>query len=157
MCTECPNSFCATHIEGNTFDVDGLVYCCDHDDVLEEATTSSTSSHVSDSQSELEDKPEKPPETKKTKNKKRESAQDRKRSVNSSDKEETGVKKPRQSTGRKSSSDTDGKDGKTTKFTNVVVTPTKNSADDPLAVPPMFDDSDEDEFSDLVIDIPTIL
>ena len=35
LCTECPNSFCKSHIEGNIFDIgDGILLCSDHDDIL---------------------------------------------------------------------------------------------------------------------------
>ncbi|XP_059149000.1 histone-lysine N-methyltransferase NSD2-like [Physella acuta] len=45
-CSECPNSYCAAHIEGNMYKVDGLEICSDHTDLIENSSQSLDSSSV---------------------------------------------------------------------------------------------------------------
>ncbi|CAH1785103.1 unnamed protein product [Owenia fusiformis] len=40
LCIECPNSFCKSHLEGNTYQFpENKLYCSDHDDIINEMLT----------------------------------------------------------------------------------------------------------------------
>ena len=148
MCVECPNSFCQEHTEGNLVEIDGQLYCSDHDDVTEGTSSSCASSVASSDVDEDRENGEA-----KTKALLKESL-DKKRTVpkKESTQNPQGIKKPRKSSdaGSKKGNGAGG-EGKNSKKGNS--TAVVNSTP---VVTPMFDDSDEDQFNDLVIDIPTI-
>lgn len=134
MCTECPNSFCATHTEGHIKEVDGAAVCSEHDEVSSSGASSDTQSDDGGEDSNGQAR---------TKAILKENLI-RKRSLNTKQEEEAtagGSKKPRkQSVGE--SKKGEGKRG-------------KSAGGNLLAVVPMFDDSDEGS-DDLVIDIPAV-
>lgn len=163
MCQDCPNSFCTSHLEGNLVEVDGFLYCTEHDDLDSISCASSVTSSEPDDEckktaSKDDGKASGPngyhsnsttkPDTKGKKKGKSDNipAQkaitnlDRKISLNKKD------RKRRDSGSSKSSREEKNEPP-----------PQKSSGKrDPLAVGPMFDDSDDDRFDDLVIDIPIL-
>lgn len=185
MCQECPNSFCQNHTEDNLVELNGLLLCLDHDDT-EVNSSSCASSIVSDSQSDTGEANEtltettaensnhstassrengkgetsKPLEAKKavktmSKNlpavnipHKAITNLDRKRSLNKKD------SRRKRQLGGNETIEVGGKKGR--KADCVEGRKVNGVKIDPLAVAPMFDDSDDDGFSNLVIDIPQI-
>ncbi|XP_062572179.1 histone-lysine N-methyltransferase NSD2-like [Saccostrea cucullata] len=133
MCAECPNSFCATHTEGHIKDIEGVSVslCMEHDEVTSSSCASSDTQSDEDSNGQA-----------RTKAILKENLV-KKRNLNTKPEEDQGAggsKKPRkQSVGEPKK--TEGKRVK--------------PAGNPLAVAPMFDDSDEGS-DDLVIDIPAV-
>jgi hypothetical protein len=137
MCAECPNSFCTAHTEGHIRDIEGMLVCTEHEQ--DELVSSSCAS--SDTQSD-EGGAEDTNGQARTKAILKENLV-KKRNLNSKSEEEQGPsagKKPR----KQSMGESKKGDGKRVK-----------PAGNPLAVAPMFDDSDEGS-DDLVIDIPAV-
>lgn len=136
MCGECPNSFCTAHTEGHIRDIDGTSVCTEHDQ--DELVSSSCASSDTQSDEGGEDSNGQA----RTKAILKENLV-KKRNLNTKSEEEQGPsagKKPRKQSG----GDSKKGEGKRMK-----------SAGNPLAVAPMFDDSDEGS-DDLVIDIPAV-
>ncbi|KAL3864307.1 hypothetical protein ACJMK2_005998 [Sinanodonta woodiana] len=162
LCVECPNSFCNAHIEGNIKEYDGKLFCTDHEELLESLVASvedhassdetSETSSVSETAQKSEDT-EKGKESNKAENTNKAKESINKFNVKSKEKakksqRDTDGKKGHKSASEKSGEKSGSKNGKKSGRGNSV-------SDDPLAVAPMFDDSEEEEFN-LVIDIPNI-
>lgn len=151
-CVECPNSFCAAHSANNIKEFDGKIYCLEHDDLIETLTESRVqSSNASDDnggQASDIDAVEKSTNGKKENDSKK-----------GKSKEETlppkkRGPKPLTESGDKAPNGAAPKPGKGRKGSTKGESGGKGSvSDDPLAVAPMFDDDEEEEFG-LVIDIP---
>ena len=176
LCVECPNSFCNGHQVGNTKLFEEKTYCLEHEELLEALRESqsqtSTSDEVSDANSDSETKsnaskeslkvaaPKPVRQNSKTENKEKENRMKDQGSL------------PPKKRGPKPSVDKPDKDKQgTTEGSSTPPVPTKrgrpkksmeNGANgggrvgkgsDLLAVAPMFDDDEDEEF-DLVIDIP---
>ncbi|KAK3095090.1 hypothetical protein FSP39_010180 [Pinctada imbricata] len=143
MCVECPNSFCQDHAGGNLTEVEGQFYCSDHEDVLEAPSSNASSIASSDIDTEDADNDENG-RTVKTKALLKENLDKKK----TNGKSEEVAAKVGSRMSRKSSDSVKGgvKLGEKKTLTNSFL----------KSETPMFDDSDDDKFSDLVIDIPAI-
>lgn len=152
-CVECPNSFCSTHADDTKIRMfDNKVYCVEHEDLLDTLEESqSQASAASDDNVEL---PADSDAGEKVTNGKENDA-----TVKGKSKEETlppkkRGPKPQSESSDKSTNGTAAKVSRGRKSSVKGEQGTKGSvSDDPLAVAPMFDDDEEEEFG-LVIDIP---
>ena len=169
-CTECPNSCCAAHKDNKMRDFEGRTYCLEHEDLLEtlsesqsqvstgseenttETPTSATAaSSVSEqSASKTKGSSKNGNNGDKVKEKDSAAAADKEKKVKETLPPKKRGQKP-QADGDKPSNGT-GKQGRGRRGSTKEAGQRGSSLDDTLAVPPMFDDDDE-EF-DLVIDIP---
>ncbi|XP_033756392.1 histone-lysine N-methyltransferase NSD2-like [Pecten maximus] len=186
MCQECPNSFCQHHTEDNLVEVNRVLLCLEHEDTevtssscassvvsdsqsdageandtLTENTAENSNHSTADSHGENgKGETSKTLDTKKsgktvTKNlpsvnipHKAITNLDRKRSLNKKD------SRRKRQLGSDVTQEAGGKKGR--KADCVEGRKPHGGKGDPLAVAPMFDDSDDDGFSNLVIDIPQI-
>ncbi|XP_060071280.1 histone-lysine N-methyltransferase NSD2-like [Ylistrum balloti] len=186
MCQECPNSFCQNHTEDNLIEVNGILLCLEHEDTevtssscassvvsdsqsdageandtLTENTRQNSNHSAVDSHAENgKNDSSKTLDIRKsgkavTKNlpsvnipHKAITNLDRKRSLNKKD------SRRKRQLGSAVIPEAGGKKGR--KADCVEGRKVQGGKGDPLAVAPMFDDSDDDGFSDLVIDIPQI-
>ena len=171
LCVECPNSFCAAHVEGNTRVFDEKTYCLEHNELLETLAESqsqtSASEEASDGSSDLDIKASSTKGTTKgeTKLERQTSDTENKDKGNKVKSDPQGNLPPKKrgpkpsldKTEKDSSSEGNGpaKRGKQKKSVdNVGNGSTKaQKGQDLLAVAPMFDDDEDEEFG-LVIDIP---
>ena len=175
LCVECPNSFCSGHQVGNTKLFEDKIYCLEHNELLEALTESqsqtSTSDEVSDANSDSETKsnaskesakvvaPKPARQNSKTENKEKDNRM-----------KDQGCLPPKKRGPKPSLDKSDTKQGTTEGASAQTVPPKRgrpkksveNGANgggkggkgsDLLAVAPMFDDDEDEEF-DLVIDIP---
>lgn len=149
LCSDCPNSFCNQHIEGNIFEVCGRLFCSDHGDIIEGRVlppSSSASSVTSSDHSDTETSKPEPSSQGIVPSK----ASTNTNSTNSRSQKPLDGRRNKASHKRKSSTGAGSRQGNGHRMEGAA---TRSQLDDPFAVPPMFDDSDE-EFPDLVIDIP---
>ncbi|XP_060558862.1 histone-lysine N-methyltransferase NSD2-like, partial [Ruditapes philippinarum] len=152
-CVECPNSFCSTHADDTKVRFfDNKVYCIEHEDLLDtlEESQSQTSAASDDNGEPAGDADA----TEKVTN-----GKDNDATVKGKSKDETlppkkRGPKPQSETTDKPTNGTAAKVSRGRKSSVKGEPGTKGSvSDDPLAVAPMFDDDEEEEFG-LVIDIP---
>ncbi|XP_052226023.1 histone-lysine N-methyltransferase NSD2-like isoform X2 [Dreissena polymorpha] len=152
MCVECPNSFCVTHAENQTREFDGRMYCNEHEELLETLIESQSQGSTASEEEE--------PANKKTVGKNgKTNGNGAKTKVK---KENGGEKKSQETLPPKKRGPkpvvTEDKDEKTGngKSQNGRRSSVKGDPvlDETLALAPMFDDDDDEEFG-LVIDIPT--
>ena len=174
LCVECPNSFCAAHQEGNTREFDEKIYCLEHNELLEtlaeSASQTSASEEVSDASSDIDTKVVHSKETVHAKAVAAKPA--RQNSVTENKDKGSKVKSdhqgnlPPKKRGPKPSLDKMEKEGPSDGNEAVKRGRPKKSVEngangsgkgqkgqDLLAVAPMFDDDEDEEFG-LVIDIP---
>ncbi|KAL4232100.1 Histone-lysine N-methyltransferase [Mactra antiquata] len=151
-CVECPNSFCSAHYTDNIKEFDGKTYCSEHEDLLESLIESRThSSNVSDDNSQASDIDV---QEKASNGKKESEVKKGKIKDETLPPKKRGPKPLTESSGDKASNGATVKPGKGRKGSVKGDSGTKGAvSDDPLAVAPMFDDDEEEEFG-LVIDIP---
>ena len=174
LCVECPNSFCNAHQAGNTKIFEDKIYCLEHNELLdalaESQSQNSTSDEVSDANSDSETKSNASKESSKVAVPKiaRQNSKTENKEKDNRIKDQGSL--PPKKRGPKPSLDKPEKQG-TSEGTSTPTVPTKrgrpkksveNGANgggkggkgsDLLAVAPMFDDDEDEEFG-LVIDIP---
>lgn len=153
-CVECPNSYCSLHAGTKIREYDGNFYCLEHEDLLDTLEESQSHTSTASSSDENGELPSSDPSA--TENPSGKKENDAKVKV----KEETlppkkrGPKPAEAAVTDKPTNGTVPKVPRGRKSSLKGEQGTKGSvSDDPLAVAPMFDDDEEEEFG-LVIDIP---
>lgn len=160
-CSECPNSFCAQHGDKKTREFDSRTYCLEHDDLIDTLTESqsqgSTGSEENTSETPAATLGESAPKTKNG------SKAEKQKDANGEKEKKVKETLPPKKRGPKPQADTSekekptngtGKQGKGRKGSVKGEMGSKGPVlDESLAVAPMFDDDDDEEFG-LVIDIP---
>ena len=172
LCVECPNSFCTAHVVGNTRVFDEKTYCLEHNELLETLAESQSQTSASEETSDGSSDIDSQISSKRTARQqgKMEAKLDRQLSDTENNKDK-GIKSksdpqgnlPPKKRAPKLSMDKEGtgegnppaKRGRPKKSVdNVGNGNTKGQkGQDLLAVAPMFDDDEDEEFG-LVIDIP---
>lgn len=170
LCVECPNSFCTAHAEGNIKLFEEKIYCLEHNELLEalaeSQTSNSTSDEVSDTNSDVETKSNGSKEAVKEavpKTERQNSETESKDKITKVRSDHQGNLPPKkrgpkpslEKNEKQGTSEGNGmpKRGRPRKSIENGANGKGQKGQDLLAVAPMFDDDEDEEFG-LVIDIP---